>query len=454
MAGGFGTRLWPLSRKDFPKQFAKIMSDISTYQQSLRRARLMADRIVVVTSGIYKYLAIGQAEEIGVGLEEEDIILEPERRNTAPAIYYSLMRISERYGPDTITLLLPSDHVILNDSELLRAYSRALAAASERAVLITVPPSKPEPGLGYVKLGDELSEGVREVKEFREKPGLDEAIRMLDEGNWAWNTLIMVFRTSLMMELMESTLPGVTDPLRKFGDIEEAYRYVQSIDVSSGTLSRVPDRLAAILSEGLGWSDLGSFESVYELLQKDADGNARSGRVRYSNARNNLIISKRLVALVDVSDMIVVDDEDAILVMPKGSGQNLKELVEGMLRDGLPEVMEHRVRYESWGTKTILLTGDSYEVNRLKLYPGRSLGPKRHFHRSIYWQVLSGTAKVVVDGDERILSRGEGLRIPLGAPHKVVNVGRIPLELIEISTGEYLGSDDVEFLDNGPDVSK
>ncbi len=447
LAGGFGTRLWPLSRKDFPKQFAKIMGETSTYQQSLRRARLMADRIVVVTSNLYKYLAIGQAEEIGISLEESDLILEPERRNTAPAIYYSLMRISERYGSDSVTLLLPSDHVISNDSELLKAYSKALAAVNlGRAVLITVPPSRPEPGLGYVKLGGELMEGVSEVRGFREKPEFDEAVRMLEEGNWAWNTLIMVFRTSLMMELMEKTLPGVTDPIRRFDDIEEAYRYVQSIDVSSGTLSKVPERLAAVLSEGLGWSDLGSFESVYDLLQKDQEGNARSGRVRYSNSRNNLILSKRLVALVDVSDMIVVDDEDAILVMPKGSGQNLRELVEGMLEERLPEVMEHRVRYESWGTKTILLTSDGYEVSRLKLYPGRSLGPKRHFHRFVYWQVLSGTAKVTLDGSERILSRGEGIRIPLGAPHTLANVGRIPLEVIEIATGEYLGPDDVEFL--------
>ncbi|MEM2543038.1 MAG: sugar phosphate nucleotidyltransferase, partial [Candidatus Korarchaeum sp.] len=158
LAGGFGTRLWPLSRKDFPKQFAKIMGETSTYQQSLGRARLMADRIVVVTSSLYKYLAIGQAEEIGISLE--DLILEPERKNTAPAIYYSLMEISKRYGPDSITLLLPSDHVVSNDSELLRAYSKALAAVNlDRAVLIAVPPSKPEPGLGYVKLGRELIDG-------------------------------------------------------------------------------------------------------------------------------------------------------------------------------------------------------------------------------------------------------------------------------------------------------
>ncbi|MCS7102946.1 MAG: sugar phosphate nucleotidyltransferase, partial [Candidatus Korarchaeum sp.] len=229
LAGGFGTRLWPLSRKDFPKQFAKIMGETSTYQQSLRRARLMADKIIVVTSNLYKYLAIGQAEEVGISLEESDLVLEPERKNTAPAIYYSLMKVSERYGSDSVTVLLPSDHVISNDSELLRAYSKALAAVDlGRAVLITVPPSKPEPGLGYVKLGGELVEGVREVREFKEKPRSDEVAEMLKEGEWVWNTLIVVFRTSLMMNLMERTLPGVADPLKKFNNPEEAYRYVQS----------------------------------------------------------------------------------------------------------------------------------------------------------------------------------------------------------------------------------
>lgn len=447
LAGGFGTRLWPLSRKDFPKQFAKIIGETSTYQQSLKRAKLIADEIMVVTSSIYKYLATGQAEEIGIELDEGNLVLEPERKNTAPAIYYALMKLCERFGIDSTVTLLPSDHVIMNDSEFLRAHSRASAVTdSDKVVMITVPPSKPEPGLGYVKLGTEMIEGVRAVEEFREKPGAEEAQKMLMEGKWVWNTLIMIFRASRMMELIEKTLPGVADPLKKLERPEEAYKYVQSIDVSSGTLSKVPDSLAAVVTEDLGWSDLGSFESIYELLKKDQVGNAMSGRVRYSKASNNLILSKRLVALVNVSDMIVVDDDDAILVMPKGSGQDLKELVEAMLDEELPEVMEHRVKYENWGTKTTLLIGDGYEVNRLKLYPGRSLGPKRHFHRFVYWQVLSGTAEIIIDGKKSIVSRGEGVRIPVGVSHTLINVGRIPLEVIEIATGEYLGPDDVEFL--------
>jgi len=451
LAGGFGTRLWPLSRKDFPKQFAKIISETSTYQQSLRRAKLMADKIVVVTSNLYKYLAVGQAKEIDVNLDEDDLILEPERRNTAPAIYYSLLRISERFGPESIVVILPSDHVIMNDSELLKAYMKSLDVANDRVALIGVPPSKPEGGLGYIKPGKEIMEGVMEVEMFKEKPGQDDAINMLKEGNWVWNTMIMTFRASKMMDLIEKTLPSVADPLRKF-ELNEAYKYVQEIDVSSGTLSKVPENLAVVVARDLGWSDLGSFESVYELLQKDSEGNARSGKVRYHGARNNLILSKRLVALVNVNDMIVIDDEDAILVMPKGSGQDLKELVESMLKEELPEVIEHRVKYEEWGTKTILLTGENYEVSKLKIYPGRSLGPKRHFHRSIYWQILSGTAKVILNGKESIIARGEGIRIPLGLPHSIINVGKIPLEVIEIATGEYLGSNDVEFLKSFPSI--
>ncbi len=446
LAGGFGTRLWPLSRKEYPKQFTKVIGNLSTYQQSLKRAKILADDVVIVTSEMYKYQAIGQAKEIGIDLAERNLVLEPARRDTAPAIYYGLLLLRDRFDSKSITVtVFPSDHMIINESELFRAVNLAQRAAELGKVgLVSVSPSKPEPGFGYIKAGSRLEGEIYSVERFVEKPGREKALEMLKEGGWYWSTMIMSFKASHMLDLIEKTLPGVTEPFKRIDDVKEAYMSVEKVDISSGTLSKVPDQLAIIPTKDLGWSDLGSFESIYELLSKDEGENALNGRVMLADSRRNLVLSKRLVALVNVKDMIVVDDEDAILVMPKGSGQNLKGLIERMIKENVPEAIRHRVIYEQWGLSTTLLRGDGYEVKRIKVYPGRGFGPRKHYHRSIYWQVLSGTAKIIVDNEERIVTRGSGLQITIGSSYKLLNPGKIPLEMIEISTGEYLGQDDVD----------
>ncbi|MDK2372344.1 MAG: mannose-1-phosphate guanylyltransferase/mannose-6-phosphate isomerase [Candidatus Korarchaeota archaeon] len=445
LAGGFGTRLWPLSRKEYPKQFAKVLGDLSTYQQALKRATIVADDVMVITSEMYKYQVIGQAREMDIDLDEEKVILEPDRKDTAPAIYYGLIRAMDLFDSPINVTVFPSDHMILNESELFKALSSSLKSADHgRISLISVPPSKPEPGFGYIKAGREIYEGVYEVEEFVEKPGVERAREMLEEGNWYWSTMIMSFKAHVMVKAIEENLPGVSEPFKRFDDPREAYRNVQKVDVSSGVLAKVPHLLSIVPTKNLGWSDLGNFDSIYELLDKDDRGNAISGRVKHAKSDGNLVLSKRLVALVGVRDMIVVDDEDAILVMPKGRGQELRGLVETMLRENVPEVLRHRVTYEPWGTKTTLLRGESYEVSRLRIYPGKGFGPRKHYHRSIYWQVLTGTARVTVNGEERIITRGKGAEVPVGYSYTLENPGKIPLDMIEIATGEYLGSDDVD----------
>ncbi len=445
LAGGFGTRLWPLSRKEYPKQFAKVLGDLSTYQQALKRATIVADDVMVVTSEMYKYQAIGQAREMDIDLDEKKVILEPDRKDTASAIYYGLIRAMDLFGSSIDVMVFPSDHMILNESELFRALSSSLKSAEHgRISLISVPPSKPEPGFGYIKAGREIDEGVYEVEEFVEKPGVERAREMLEEGNWYWSTMIMSFKAHIMVKAIEENLPGVSEPFKRFDDPREAYRNVQKVDVSSGVLAKVPHLLSIVPTKNLGWSDLGSFDSIYELLDKDDRGNAISGRVKHAKSDGNLVLSKRLVALVGVRDMIVVDDEDAILVMPKGRGQELRGLVETMLRENVPEVLRHRVSYEPWGTKTTLLRGEGYEVSRLRIYPGKGLGPRKHYHRSIYWQVLTGTARVMINGEERVITRGKGAEVPVGYSYTLENPGKILLDIIEIATGEYLGSDDVD----------
>ena len=454
LAGGMGTRLWPLSRRDYPKQFIKIAEKESTYQAALRRASAVTgdmSRVYIVTAEGYRFHVLGQAREIGIELREENIILEPLRRDTAPAILYGMKRalLSSNLSEATV-IVFPSDHLIRNDSELFRAVELAAEAAERGYIsLVGVQPDRPEPGYGYIKAGDPILTGVYEVTEFIEKPGAERAKQMLEEGSWFWSTMIMAFKSSLMERKMREHLPGVYLPLSRVDqgvEAEKVYADTQKIDISSGLLSKCAKELALVPTGNLGWSDLGSFDAIYDLLEKNGWNNAIDGKSRTVDSHGNLVLSERLVALVDVNDMIVVDSGDAILICPRGSGQKVKALVQRLLEGGAPEVLRHREVYTEWGTETTLLRGEGYEVRGLRVDPGKGFGPHRHFHRSEYLSVLRGTAEVVVDGKEHILTKGEGVYIPVGALHSLRNPGKMPLEVIEIATGEYLGYDDFELV--------
>jgi len=452
LAGGFGTRLWPLSRKDYPKQFIKLWSGRSTYQAAVDRAvKLLgsADEIFVVTFRQYRYHALGQAKEIGVDLPERNVIEEPLRRDTAPAIYYGLMRALEKLGvEDATVLVLPSDHLIRNEAEFEGAVSRTLASAEGGHIsLVCVEPTKPEPGLGYIKAGEAVGDGVYRAVDFVEKPGRERALEMLREGGWYWSTMIMAFRASVMEEELRKHLPGVYEPLSsalRGGDLASAYERVQKIDISSGLLSKAVYRLGIVPTRQLGWSDLGSFESIYEIMDKDEQGNVVNGKTRLLDSSGNLVFSERLVALIGVRDMIIIDGGDAILVCPRGLGQRIKALSERLIAEGIPEALRHQTVYTRWGSETTLLRGQGYEVKSVRVDPGMRIDPHRHFYRFEYWSVLKGSALVRVDGEEKVLTKGMGVLIPPGKVHSLVNPGKVPLDLIEIATGEYLLEDDVE----------
>ncbi len=440
LAGGFGTRLWPLSRKDYPKQFSKIWGGTSTYQMAIKRAAKLSDEIYVITHEGYRFLALGQAKEVGIHLDEGKLLLEPERRNTAPAILFGVKRILEDYGEATV-LVMPSDHMIRNEEEIIRLHERLVRAANKgKIALISVPADRPETGYGYIKAGKEIEEGVYEVEGFVEKPDEKRAKAMIDEGGWFWSTMIMAFRASLMRDKIKEVLPNLYEAFTE-DDLENAYKRAPSIDISSGLLMKVPETLALVTSSNLGWSDMGSFEAVYSILNKDKEGNAIQGRVETMDVRNSLILSKRLVAVIGVEDLVVVDDEDAVLVMSRDANQRLKGLIKDMIERSVPETLRHKLVYTEWGTLTNLIRGEGYEVNKRVIDPSKGYGPLKHYHKVVYLGVLRGTALISMNGEERIVTKGEGVQVPIGVEYKVINPGRIPLEILEMATGEYVEED-------------
>ncbi len=441
LAGGLGTRLWPLSRKDYPKQFSKIWKGESTYQMALRRAFRLTKNVYVIAHESYKFLVLGQAKEIGILLSEENLLLEPMRRNTAPAILLGVLKVMEKYG-DARVLVIPSDHMVTNEGELERLSHKLFKYSDDKIALLSVPADRPETGYGYIKAGKSLDEEVYEVERFVEKPKEEDARRMVEEGGWYWSTMIMSFRADFMRKKVEENLPSIYEPFTNL-PVDEAYSRVDSLDISSNLLMRIPKDLVLVTSSNLGWSDMGSFESVYSVLDKDSFGNVKQGRVEVKDVKNSLILSKRLVAVLGVEDLIIIDDEDALLVMSRSSNQRLKELVKEMIEKGVPESLRHKLSYTPWGTLTNLIRGDGYEVNKLSIDPGKGFGPKRHYHKVVYLGVLRGTALISMnDGSkEKIVTKGEGVQIPIGVEYSVKNPGKIPLEILEMATGEYMGED-------------
>ncbi len=436
LAGGFGTRLWPLSRKLYPKQFVKLLNSASTFQLALRRSTLISRYTFVITSESYKYHVLGQAREMGIDLSEGSMILEPARRDTAPAIYLGLKRVMDKLD-DPLFVIFPSDHMIANEGELLRALDLGIEAAKRGYIsVISIKANEIRTGLGYLKMGNEILGGVYSVDEFVEKPSPDRANRMISEGRWYWSTMILVFKGSKMIQLMREYLPEVAVPL----DLDPVGNFpsVKKIDVSSGLMSKIPEHLALVPTENLGWSDLGSFEAVYSIMSKDKMGNVVKGKLRAKSASRNLVISERLVSLVGVEGLAVVDSGDAVLVMPLNAARELKNLVNNMIEEGQPEAIVPRLSYLAWGTREILLRGDGYEVAKIRVDKGKTTEGRVNYHKVVSYNVLSGTGIFAADDERSLLTKGESITIPLGKKYFIENPGRIPLELIEISTGEYL----------------
>jgi mannose-1-phosphate guanylyltransferase/mannose-6-phosphate isomerase len=445
LAGGKGTRLWPLSRELMPKQFIRIFNGVSPFQMTVRRALLFSrpDEIYVVANKEYKFRVMDELNEVRVMLPEKNILLEPIGKNTLPAIYWGIRTIGQEGGSKV--LVLPSDHYLNPDERYVEAIRQGEEIADEHLIVFGIRPRKPHTGYGYIKPGRKLKFGFK-VDEFKEKPDLKTAEIYLRQG-YLWNSGMFLLNTDLFMEEVKKLSPFVPEAFSS-RDLEEAYNIVPEISIDVGIMEKTDK--AAVIPLNVEWSDLGGFNSLYEVLEKDGMGNVvrTSGDGCYINVNssNNLVMTERLTVTVGVNDLVIVDTGDALLVAKREEDQGIKEAYMKLKERGDKRVLVHRTAYRPWGSYTTLERGERYQIKRLTILPGRRLSLQRHYHRSEHWTVVKGTARILVDGEERILRPGESTFIPIGAVHRLENPGKVNLEVIEVQIGEYLEEDDIEHL--------
>ena len=449
LAGGKGTRLWPLSRELMPKQFVRFLDGESLFQKTVRRALKFSKpgEIFVVTNRKYKFRVLDDLGELGVELPGENLLLEPAGKNTLPAIYWGTKTIEETFS-DSIVAVLPSDHLIDAGEAYERAFRNAEKLAKSHLVTFGISPTRPHTGYGYIRPGEALEEGGSllgyTVAEFKEKPDLETARRYVEE-NYLWNSGMFAFSSSLFLEEARKHAPEVVRAFEE-GSVEKAYELAPDLSIDYGIMEKTDK--AAVVPLNAYWNDLGSFDAIYDVLEKDENGNAIriSGRNAYHigvNSKNNLIMAERLTATVGVEDLIIIDTDDALLVAHRGEGQRVREVYKHLKEINDERAIVHRTAYRPWGSYTVLEENERYKIKRLTVLPGKKLSLQMHYHRSEHWVVVRGTAKVRVGDEEIFLRPGESTFIPAGVIHRLENPGKVVLEVIETQIGEYLGEDDI-----------
>jgi mannose-1-phosphate guanylyltransferase/mannose-6-phosphate isomerase len=447
LAGGVGSRLWPLSREYYPKQFIKFKKfKKSLFQQTFERClKLVNDinDIYIITNEKHKFLVLGQIEELGHNFNEENILIEPMGKNTLPAIYYGVKEI-RNYGDDVVGVF-PSDHLIGDMKEFTKTIKKGEKITKDYLVTFGIKPSKPHTGYGYIKPSKKLEVGYK-VEEFKEKPDLKTAKEYIKKG-YLWNSGMFLFKTDVFEEEVKKHCPEVYEAF-KLNGIDEIYENVPDISIDYGVMEK-SDKVAVIPLD-IKWSDLGSFDAFYEEFEKDEYGNILYGENISIDSKNNLvnINDGKLVSLIGVEDLIVVDTKDALLICKKEHSQKVKEVVKRLKEKNDERILFHKTVYRPWGSYTILEEGLFYKIKRITVLPGKKLSYQLHHHRSEHWIVVKGMAKVTVEGKEYFVRSGESTFVKSGLKHRLENPGKIPLEVIEIQVGEYLEEDDIVRFDD------
>ena len=455
LSGGSGTRLWPLSREAYPKQFLALAGEDTMLQATwLRVAGIVADAApIVVANEEHRFLVAEQLRQIGAPTPA--IMLEPVGRNTAPAIAAAALQAMAD-GEDPLLLVLPSDHVV-RDGDAFRAAVREAIIAAEQGALVTfgILPTMPETGFGYIQAqASEVTSGgsVQRVARFVEKPDSATAQAYLDAGGYYWNSGIFLFRASRYLQELERFRPDILRQTRRAyaeakrdGDFirldKDAFAECPPDSIDYAVMERTD--AAMVLPVDIGWSDLGSWAALWDVAKHDADGNATQGDVIAIDSRNSYVHARRLVALVGVDDLVVVETDDAVLVARKDRVQQVKDVV-ARLKDGQrSQAALHREVHRPWGSYDSVDVGASFQVKRIKVKPGARLSLQSHTQRAEHWIVVSGTARVTRDNDVFELHANQSTYIPIGAKHRLENPGTQMLELIEVQSGDYLGEDDI-----------
>jgi len=443
MAGGSGTRLWPLSRSNYPKQFLKLSGmDKSIFQMTIERCLLMGsiNDIYLVTGRNYLHLVQGQVEELGMVLPQEQILLEPEAKNTLPAILYAAQTIGKK--GDDICAVFASDHVIDHPQILADTILGTLDLASKGFVCFGLKPSSPETGFGYIKPGAPVPGGFK-VAGFKEKPDYETACQYIKDG-YLWNSGIFMFHTKQFTEAVKKYNPEVYRAFQA-DDIEEKFKRTPSISIDYGLVEKMDTVYGALLS--MEWNDLGNFTTFYDRYhtRQDNNGNVYFNDEIMLDCSRNLVYSEgdKAVAMIGVSDIVVVDQKDAILVCHRDQSMKVKDAVDVLKKRNDKRADYHLTVYKPWGSFTVLEDDRAYIVKRLTVFPGKCLSYHMHNHRNEHWIVVSGTAGVVVDDIEKNIQSGESIFIRAGEKHRLMNPGNSLLEVIEIQNGRYPVENDI-----------
>ena len=441
LCGGSGTRLWPISRTLMPKQFVKLFDDRSLFQLTVERNKSVCDQQMIVSNTEQYFLAIDQLEELNS--DNNRYVLEPVGRNTAPAIALACMALD----PEEIVLVTPSDHLIKNVSAYKSVLGRARVLADE-GFLVTfgIVPAFAETGFGYIE-----SEG-EEVKAFHEKPDAQTAQGYVHAGNYYWNSGMFCFKAGVFLEELQKHSPEIFETSKLAFDnkkIENSTFRIQHADMAAipedsidYAVMEKSNRVKVVESD-IGWSDVGSFDALYDEMLKDENGNTVNPNHISIDSRNNLVYGgERKIATVDVEDLIIIDTGDALLISKKGSSQKVKKVVEEVRKNSQMHNI-HLTAHRPWGTYTILEDTPGYKIKRILVKPGKRLSLQKHFHRNEHWIVVSGTATVTVGSETRLIRPNESTYIKMGEIHRLSNEGKIPVVLIEAQVGEYTGEDDI-----------
>jgi len=435
LAGGSGTRLFPLSREKYPKQFLKIFDEESLFQKTLRRARQFSTdkNIFVITNREQKFLAQNQAAEIKCSCT---ILVEPVAKNTLPAIYYGIRSIVQDGASSTVAIF-PSDHLLENDDEFRHAIMAAKNLVNEYLVVFGIQPTCPHTGYGYIRPGNAVTGGFA-VDAFVEKPDKPTAERYIGEG-YLWNSGMFLFNSDIFFEECEKYVPDLVQAFRK--PPEEAFNECPNISIDYGLMEKT--KRSAVVPLKSSWDDVGSFDAIYSIFPKDDDENAVQGEHIGIDSCRNLVMSSRLVTTIGVNDFAIIETKDAILIAPRNRAQDVRKIVEHLRENEDKRAEIHTTVHRPWGSFTRLEDGNYYNIKRITVPPQKRLSLQMHHHRSEHWVVVTGTAQVTIDGKEYLLRKGESTFVPIGSKHRLENPGLVPLEIIEVQIGEYLGENDI-----------
>ena len=466
MAGGSGTRLWPLSRAGFPKQFLVLSGPNSLFQQAAQRLNALSVTGVeglaplVVGNEAHRFLVLEQLREVQI--QAQAVLLEPVGRNTAAALTIAALAARET-GEDPVLVMTPSDQTVTDETAFLASLRQAIeVAANGQIVVLGITPDQPETGYGYIKASKDESVAWS-VQRFVEKPKLETARQYLSEGGYFWNSGMFVLRASSWLNALARFRPDIEEATRTAWDKRStdaafvrpdkaAFEVIpsESIDYAVMEPCAESDLSLRMVPLSAGWSDLGAWDAVWQVGGKDANGNASQGDVLLSDTQNSLVhATSRLVSVVGLSNVVVVETPDAVLVSDKNRSQEVKQIVKQLEAQGRGELDLHRKVHRPWGWYDSIDFGPRFQVKRIMVKPGAALSLQMHHHRAEHWIVVTGTAEVTTGDKLTLLTENQSIYIPLGQKHRLYNPGKVPLEIIEVQSGSYLGEDDiVRFEDN------